>query len=70
MNAVGIDVSKGKSMVSVMRPFNKVVAKPFTVHHTGSELKELANYLKRLDGETRVVREHTGRLSVVIWLYA
>ena len=60
-NVVGIDVSKGKSMVSVLRPFGEVVAKPFSVGHTGSELKELADYLKSLDGETRVVMEHTGR---------
>jgi len=57
----GIDVSKGKSMVSVLRPFGEVVAKPFSIGHTGSELKELADYLKSLDGETRVVMEHTGR---------
>ena len=61
MNAVGIDVSKGKSMVSVQRPFNETVAKPFEVRHTGSELKQLADYLKSLDGETRVVLKHTGR---------
>lgn len=60
-NVAGVDVSKGKSMVSVLRPFGEVVAKPFSVRHTGSELRELANYLKRLDGETRVVMEHTGR---------
>ena len=60
-NVAGVDVSKGKSMVSVLRPFGEVVAKPFSVGHTGSELKELANYLKSLDGETRVVMEHTGR---------
>lgn len=61
MNAAGIDVSKGKSMVSVQRPFNETVAKPFEVRHTGSELKQLADYLKSLEGETRVVMEHTGR---------
>lgn len=60
-NVAGIDVSKGKSMVSLLRPFGEVVAKPFSVGHTGSELKELANYLKSLDGETWVVLEHTGR---------
>ena len=60
-NVAGVDVSKGKSMVSVLRPFGEVVAKPFSVGHTGSELKELADYLKSLDGETRVVMEHTGR---------
>ncbi len=53
-NVAGIDVSKGKSMVSVLRPFGEVVAKPFSVGHTGSELKELADYLKSLDGETRL----------------
>ena len=60
-NVAGVDVSKGKSMVSVLRPFGEVVAKPFSVHHIGSELKELADYLNSLDGETRVVMEHTGR---------
>lgn len=60
-NVAGIDVSKGKSMVSVLRSFGEVVAKPFSVCHTGSELKKLADYLKSLDGETRVVMEHTGR---------
>lgn len=58
---VGIDVFKGKSVVSVLCPFEEVVAIPFAVVYTGSELKELANYLKSLDGETWVVLEHTGR---------
>ncbi len=61
VNAAGIDVSKGKSMVAVLRPFDETVAKPFEVRHTGSELKQLADYLKSLDGETRVIMEHTGR---------
>ena len=61
MNAVGIDVSKGKSMIAVMRPCGEVVAKPFEVRHTASELRELADYLKSLDGEVRVVLEYTGR---------
>ncbi len=61
MNAVGIDVSKGKSMVSVIRPFGELVVKPYEVRHTSSELSELAKQLKSLDGETRVILEHTGR---------
>lgn len=61
MNAVGIDVSKGKSMVCVLRPFGEVVVTPYTVGHTASELESLAYSLKSLDGETRVVMEHTGR---------
>ena len=61
MNAVGIDVSKGKSMVAVVRPFGELVAKPYEVRHTSSELSKLASSLKSLEGETRVVLEHTGR---------
>ena len=61
MNAVGIDVSKGKSMVAVVRPFGELVMKPYEVRHTSSELSELASRLKSLEGETRVVLEHTGR---------
>ena len=60
MNAVGIDVSKGKSMVAVMRPFGEVVLSPFEVHHSSSELSKLARLLKSLDGESRVVLESTG----------
>lgn len=36
MNAVGIDVSKGKSMVAIMRPFGEIVSKPFEIKHTGA----------------------------------
>lgn len=61
MNAAGIDVSKGKSMIAVMQPFGVVVASPFEVGHTESELKKLAGFLKRLPGETRVIMEYTGR---------
>ena len=47
-------------MVAAMRPFGEVVISPFEVHHTDSELSELAKLLKSLDGETRVVMEATG----------
>ena len=60
MNAVGIDVSKGKSTIAVMRPFGEVVLSPFEVHHSSSELSKLAKLLKSLDGESRVVLESTG----------
>lgn len=60
MNSVGIDISKGRSTIAVMRPFGEVVISPFEVRHTDSELSELAGRLKSLDGETRVVMEATG----------
>ena len=49
MNSVGIDVSKGRSTVAVMRPFGEVVISPFEVRHTNSELSALARLLKSLD---------------------
>lgn len=61
MNAVGIDVSKGKSMVAIMRPFGEIVAKPFEIRHTASELKELVVSLKSLNNETRIIMEYTGK---------
>ena len=60
MNAVGIDVSKGKSTVAIMRPFGEVVAEPFEVSHTDTELRKLACFLEKLPGETRIVMEYSG----------
>ena len=70
MNAVGIDVSKGRSTVAVVRPFGETVAKPFEVRHTKGGIGELVNYLNSLDGECRVVMEHTGRYyePMACWL--
>lgn len=60
MNAVGIDVSKGKSTVAVLRPFGEVVASPFDVIHNDSDLKQLVELIKGLPGESKVVMEYTG----------
>ena len=46
MNAVGIDVSKGKSTVAVLRPFGEVAVSPFDVIHNDSDLKQLAELIK------------------------
>ena len=60
LNAVGIDVSKGRSTVAVLQPGGVVVRKPFDVYHKQSELQELSSFIKSLDGETRAVMECTG----------
>ena len=46
MNAVGIDVSKGKSTVAVLRPFGEVVASPFDVIHNDNDLKRLVELIR------------------------
>ena len=61
MNAAGIDVSSRNSTVAVLRPLGEVVKLPFDVQHSAEDLAALAAQLKSIEGETRVVMEHTGR---------
>lgn len=69
MNAVGIDVSKGKSTVAVLRPFGEIAVSPFDVYHNPKELGELVTLLKTLDGDTKVVMEYTGNYYLPIALF-
>jgi transposase len=48
-------------MVAVMRPLGEVVVKPYEVSHAVSELGRLADRLKSLNGEVRVVMDATSR---------
>lgn len=61
MNAVGIDVSKGKSMVAILRPYGEIVSTPFEIKHTVSGIHSLIKHIQSIDGESRIVMEHTGR---------
>ena len=61
LNAVGIDVSKGRSTVAVLQPGGVIVHKPFDVPHKSKDLHDLAQYLGALEGDTNVVMESTGR---------
>ena len=72
MNAVGIDVSKGKSTVVALAPGGKFLSRPFDVLHTKSGIKELVSFVRTLDGDTRIVMEHTGRYyePLLQWLVA
>ena len=60
ITAVGIDVSKGKSMVAVRRPGGEVVLAPFQVKHDAAGLSSLVKTLRDVGGEIRIVMEHTG----------
>ena len=61
MNAVGIDVSKRKSTVAILRPGGDVVTKPFDIPHLSSDFQALIDRIRSLDGETHIVMECTGR---------
>lgn len=70
MNAVGIDVSKGKSTVTIRRPGDIVIMSPRDIPHTQSSINDLIDLIRGLDGETKVCMEHTGRYyePVATWL--
>ena len=61
LNAVGIDVSKGRSTVAVLQPGGVVIRKPFDVYHNQNDLNDLVSYIKSLEDDTKVVLECTGR---------
>lgn len=60
MNSVGIDVSKGKSMVCILRPYGEVLSSPHEIAHTEQSISLLTKQILALKGETRVVMEATG----------
>ena len=70
MNAVGIDVSKGKSTVTIRKPGDVVIMPPCDIPHTQSAINTLIKQIKSLEGETKVCMEHTGRYyePVASWL--
>ena len=59
MISVGIDVSKGKSTVCILKPGGEVVKPPFEIDHTADELDSLVSLINSFDEETRVVLEDT-----------
>jgi len=61
MNAVGIDVSKGKSMVAALRPFGEVALMPREYPHSAIALEQLVSTITDLGENTRVIMEATGR---------
>lgn len=70
LNAVGIDVAKRKSTVTIRRPGDEVVLPPCDIRHNQTEIIDLITYIKSLEGETKVCMEHTGRYyePMAYWL--
>ena len=69
MLSVGIDVSKGKSTICIMRPFGEIVSSPFDIGHKETELNELCKMLKRMNDDVKVVMEATGIYHLPILSY-
>lgn len=61
MISVGIDISKEKSMVCILKPYGELIAEPYEIKHTDSDLKLLVETILEFKEETRVVMEATGQ---------
>ena len=69
MISVGIDVSKGKSTVCILKPYGEIVCSPFEMQHVEKELEGLDSILQKLDGEVRIVMEATGIYHLPVLTY-
>lgn len=69
MISVGIDVSKGKSTICILKPGGEVVKPPFDIEHTADELDSLVCMIDSFDEETRVVMEDTGHYHLPVASY-
>ena len=69
MLSVGIDVSKRKSTVCLMRPFGEIVAGPMEITHVDPELNALVNLIKNMNDEVKVVMEATGIYHLPVLTY-
>ena len=66
MISVGIDISKDKSTVCMLRPFGEVVEAPYNIDHTEQALNTLIERIKSFDEDVKVVLEATGGYHQVV----
>ena len=66
MISVGIDVSKDKSTVCMLRPYGEVVEAPYNIDHTEQALNTLIERIKSFDEDVKVVLEATGGYHQVV----
>lgn len=69
MISVGIDVSKGKSVVCILKTGGEIVKPPFEIDHTADELDSLVSLINSFEEETRVVLEDTGHYHLPVASY-
>lgn len=66
MIAVGVDVSKSKSMVAILSSDGEIVAEPFEVYHVNDSLDNLITNLLSLNDDIKIVMEATGHYHLPI----
>lgn len=69
MISVGIDISKEKSTVCILKPYGEIIRSPYEISHTETQVSELVSMILNLNGEVRVVMEATGNYHLPILSY-
>ena len=69
MISVGIDISKDKSMVCILKPYGELLKGSFEINHTENDLIKLVNMIKEYDEEVKVVLEATGHYHLPVLNY-
>lgn len=69
MVSVGIDISKEKSTVCILKPYSEIVSKPFEVNHVEKELSQLSTLLLRPNDEVQIVMMATGIYHLPVLSY-
>jgi len=66
MISIGIDVSKEKSTVCILKPYGELVRSPYEIAHTETELSEFVSMIQDFDDEIKVVMEATGNYHLAL----
>ncbi len=66
MISIGIDVSKGKSMVCIMKPGGEILKPPFEMLHSFEGIFNLVQLIKSYDEDVRVILEDTGHYHLPV----
>ena len=67
--SVGVDVSKGKSTVCILKPYGEVLMSPNDYEHTQRDLKRLVDQMDSFEDEIHVTMEATGNYHFPIATY-
>ncbi len=66
MISIGIDISKEKSTVCMLRPYGEIVEAPYDVEHNEQALNVLIERIKSFNEDVKVVLEATGGYHQVV----
>lgn len=71
MISVGIDVSKCKSTVCIMKPYGEIVKAPYEIMHSKDDLNALVTFIKSQNEEVWAIMEDTGHYHwpILLFLY-